>query len=140
MTLEQIIAERPFEERADWRLVDNRQTKPWRPNRCYIDKQRGIAALVVARSRKGRDFAVSADAISALPLRAADPASWLKQTFILLVDGNSDRPAEIVIRRTLTIADAAKEVAGRTPYTGRGDFGDYYWFADAVEAEDETVF
>ncbi len=135
ITIETIAQQRPFEEREPWKLLATPQTRPFRPNRLYMDRERNTVVLVCPKSRSGEDYAVSADALAFLPSRLADPASWVRHAFIMLARGDFERPSEMTVAEVMTVAQAVERVRDATALHGRGGFGDYFWLWATMEDE-----
>ena len=138
VTRDDITEERPFEATGGWKWKQRPQTRPFRPNRLYADEKRGVVVLVCAKSKTGDDYAVSADALVFLAARVADPQSWVKAAYVMLVNGDFEKPNEITIAGVMSNEEAVAKVSGMTPLNGRGEFGPYYWLR-RVEIDDTPM-
>jgi hypothetical protein len=127
MTAKELIAARPFEGHAPWKLIQTEQTAPFRPNRVFADEDAGIVILTCLKSRTGQDYAISADAVAFFPERMADKSSWVESVHVMLLDGVFEEPDDIDVVGVMTIAEAAERLSGASPLKGKGGFGEYFW-------------
>jgi hypothetical protein len=137
MTAKELIAARPFEGHPPWKLIQTKQTAPFRPNRVFADQDSGTVVLTCLKSRAGEDYAISADAVAFFPERLADKSSWVESVHVMLLDGTFEEADDIDVVEVLSIAEATERLRGASPLKGKGGFGEYFWIRP--KTEDDTL-